>query len=98
MTYNGVFYDFGCIMETYLYQTYQEQSIFQQKKQEKYTKLWRFVIKLILGASAISHVMALSWPRGQILSLSYLLFIKLIIHHTMVLSGTLHYLRWNALR
>ena len=31
-TSNGVFYDFGCIMETYLHQTYQEQPIFQQKK------------------------------------------------------------------
>ena len=43
-------------MATYLYQTYQQQPIFQQKKQYKYTKLyhynlWRFVIKLILGAA-----------------------------------------------
>ena len=31
--------------------------------------------------------MALSWPREQLLLLSYLLLIKLIIHHIMVLSG-----------
>ena len=35
MTSNGVFYDFGCIMETYLYKTYQEQPIFQQKNNIK---------------------------------------------------------------
>ena len=38
-----------------MYQTYQEQPIFQQKKVEKGKlqryNLWRFVIKLILGAA-----------------------------------------------
>ena len=35
MTSNGVFYDFWCIMEIYLYQTYQKKPIFQQKKAVK---------------------------------------------------------------
>ena len=33
MTSNGVFYYFGCIMATYLYQRHQKQPIFQGQKQ-----------------------------------------------------------------
>ena len=38
---------------------------------------------------AISHVMAMVRPREQniMLLLSYFVYIKLIIHHIMVLSG-----------
>ena len=58
-----------------------------------YTKEVYFVsnvprIAIFCGQRAISHFMALFWPRGQMLLFHYLLYIKLIILRIMVLSGT----------
>ena len=40
MTYNGVFYNVGCIMETYLHKKHTKNSLFpNREKQLKYTKL-----------------------------------------------------------
>ena len=73
-------------METYLYQNIPTIAYLPTEKSNNNIRNGN-VITCDWGGGGAAGNMLWSWPRGQMLFLSYLLFIKLIIHYTMVISG-----------